>query len=512
MAGKCNNRKVQAMLVLFAEKSLAKANRVEVDEHLRECNVCREDLRVIRETLALVGDLNRANYAPPVSGHPEDYLLYEYAVAPSGLTEGERRDTGLHLLLCAECQAELAQIQLAEAQFGERVLAESSNRVLPCIVRESLAVACGLSANSVRQGSQASAKPASAWERAWSLAHKLNARFWGLVFVVLVLVGMGIWFAMDQTGETRDVVVPQPPVLVSTPSLVPSQIILDVESDKIEKVCAALDKARIPYENENGKINVAATNFARAKEALKAAGLSGALGTGAGAQSLVATPLPSPTAVVEPSQTPLTPAENPLPLASPESASSSQDHDSGSDSVSPQTNDSQAEHSSSTTSGESGHVVTEDSAPQVEAPKPAPAPAYTPSGSGSTRRVIHARPVRSTVAPVRTSVPRASSAPARTAAKPAATSRPAAKPVVRPASQPTKQSVVSQPRSAVKPSTKPAVKPAAPLPNVVEVRTSEPPAATPYRPEQHVEDVAPRAVDMVPDSAPTSVSVPAEKP
>ncbi len=263
----CSSSNIWAMLMPYIDKVLAKQNKREVEDHLRSCQSCREEVRYLIEGAACLHELARFGYKPSFEAHPAKDLLFSYTLDDGSLPDNIYRDIQLHLLICPRCRAEKEIIAQADADFRSRVIADSSQGVPP-ILREAFNRRSPLGQVIGAEPEE----PPTASEHFWAIGHKFNLRFAVSVILAIILGGTCLYFAFSgSSADTPDAVTK----VTATASGVSSAFVpLDIAPDNLAAACEALDRAKIPYENESGCIVVPADKAEAAKKAINSDNLS----------------------------------------------------------------------------------------------------------------------------------------------------------------------------------------------------------------------------------------------
>lgn len=259
----CTSSNIWAMLMPYIDKVLARQNKREVEDHLRACQSCREEVRRLSEGAACLQELARYGYKPSFEAHPAKDLLFSYTLEDGSLPDNICYDIHLHLLMCPRCRAEKEIIAKADADFRSRVIADSSQG-LPPILREAFNRRSPLGQVIGAEPEE----PPTASEHFWALGHKFNLRFAASVILALILGGACLYFAFS--GSSADMPGDVPLATASVSGASSALVPLDVASGNLAAACEALDRAKIPYENENGHIMVASDKAEAAKRAINA--------------------------------------------------------------------------------------------------------------------------------------------------------------------------------------------------------------------------------------------------
>jgi len=113
---KCNNPKIPSLILPYLEGELNKQETSLVEEHIRECPTCGRELKEL-ETLILQLKGNPEAFCPS----PEEIVLYARgAMGPKSEKAGLIEE---HLRICPLCQEEVALIKEVGVEFAGRMRA-----------------------------------------------------------------------------------------------------------------------------------------------------------------------------------------------------------------------------------------------------------------------------------------------------------------------------------------------------------------------------------------------------
>ena len=244
----CHNEYIRAMLVPYAERSLAKSNCAEVEAHLAECPLCKEDVRALRELMRPLNELSKGGYKPLFDGHLSHEQLFKYAMHYSSQTPEEARRIRLHLLLCRACREELELIKQVDRDFRELNVGDSLKWTLPPVLRNLVAPHKRLEA-----AAEADSTPVGlSWEeRLQDVSQKLNLRLAVIIcLVVLVIVG-GLLFMMCSPEEQAGPQVERP----TTVTPVPKVTVQPLTAAWVALPLIDVDRQRALQELQNQKIS-----------------------------------------------------------------------------------------------------------------------------------------------------------------------------------------------------------------------------------------------------------------
>jgi len=275
----CDNQPIADMLVPYVEGTLVEAERLQVADHLRHCPACRDEARRLREAILEVRNLFSAGFRPVTSRHPAAEDLAGLASEPADLPETLRRDLSLHLLECEDCASHMRLLREMDKDLQGRVAPGDTPLLLPRALREEI--------ERVFPGSVAT-EPA-AKEEALPLAEHLTfllSRFnWRPVLATgLAAVVLTVGFLFATSGPKGDVALKSQPTAVPSAASraatvqspaapapqAPAEVFLTVGAGRAEEAARVLDREKIPYENRDGRLYLAAGDLQRARQAVDA--------------------------------------------------------------------------------------------------------------------------------------------------------------------------------------------------------------------------------------------------
>lgn len=122
----CDRPDIAEKLVPFVEGALGEPDRSEVGGHLRRCQACQEEAKLVKESILTLKAAVRTgiwkearDHITPdlLSMHFEDERAREAGFLPnSGLTDAQAKDIRIHLAECADCREELVLLRELEAE------------------------------------------------------------------------------------------------------------------------------------------------------------------------------------------------------------------------------------------------------------------------------------------------------------------------------------------------------------------------------------------------------------
>ncbi|MBQ7529201.1 zf-HC2 domain-containing protein [bacterium] len=202
----CSNDYIRAMLVPYAERTLSRANRAEVDEHLQECPYCKEDVKRILGVLYPLAEISKEKSKPVFEDHPSHSDLYLYIINPEQLSEDNRRDVYLHSLLCAACREELGFIKQIDKDFLNLPPADSVAWTLPKELNKAIYPPVASHVSDLEETSVEETEGEVYWlDRLLALLQKINLRLGIIVGVSLLIVFCGLYFVMCNSDNSDEV-------------------------------------------------------------------------------------------------------------------------------------------------------------------------------------------------------------------------------------------------------------------------------------------------------------------
>ncbi len=134
----CEQPNIAEKLVPYVEGALAEPDRSEVLEHLRGCESCANEVRVIKSSIVTLRHVftRTSQYRPLTHVSAED--LERFAFEPETLTAEVMRSVKLHLAECGECEQEVALLREMEQELAEKVEPVRAPEALPAALREAV--------------------------------------------------------------------------------------------------------------------------------------------------------------------------------------------------------------------------------------------------------------------------------------------------------------------------------------------------------------------------------------
>ncbi|MBQ7501441.1 zf-HC2 domain-containing protein [bacterium] len=256
----CNNYYIQAMLVPYAERSLAKSNRAEVEAHLRECRVCHEDVRRLKELMRPLSELSKSGIRPVFDRHLTHDELFAYVMTPDSLEDDLKRDIRLHSFMCRNCREELDIIAKVERDFADLAPSASADWRLPRTLNDIL------KASKQEKVSLNIEEVEIPWkERLLALVQKINLRLGIIVGIVILLTFCGFCLIMCDSEDEKESV-GKTFTTAEDFSLENSWTDMDLAGADLNSVCEAFKKAGYKYRLIDGKLQISGSD---AKKALK---------------------------------------------------------------------------------------------------------------------------------------------------------------------------------------------------------------------------------------------------
>lgn len=135
----CEQPTIAEKLVPYVEGALAEPDRSEVLEHLRSCEACAAEVRLLKSSIVSLRQVfsRTAQYRPRTHVSVED--LERFAFEPETLTAEVMRSVKLHLAECGECEQEVAMLREMEQELAEKVEPVRAPDALPAALREAVA-------------------------------------------------------------------------------------------------------------------------------------------------------------------------------------------------------------------------------------------------------------------------------------------------------------------------------------------------------------------------------------
>lgn len=255
----CKNYYIQAMLVPYAERSLAKNNRAEVEAHLKECRSCQEDARRLKELMRPLSELSKSGIRPVFDRHLSHEELFAYIMTPAALEDSLRREIRLHAFMCRGCRDELDMIAKVERDFADLAPSASADWRLPRTLNDIL------TAPKQDKAPLNIEEVEIPWkERLLALVQKVNLRLGIIVGIVLLLTFCGFFLIMCDSDEEREE--KGGAAAAMDYSLKNSWAEVDLGGADLNSVCEAFKKEGYKYRLIDGRLQIASAD---AKPALK---------------------------------------------------------------------------------------------------------------------------------------------------------------------------------------------------------------------------------------------------
>ena len=292
----CQNEYIRAMLVPYAERSLAKSNRAEVEAHVAECSSCRDELRRLQEVMRPLSELAKDGFKPVYDAHPSHEQLFNYSVKNPEQSKEERRGIHLHVLMCQSCQGELDLIAQVEHDFSNLSAGDSAKWIMPPVLRNLF------SHSKTRHSGVSEVKHAEniPWrDRLSALMQKINLRLGVVIVAILVTIFCCLYLVMcgggdeeaengnskaqvtAENGKSADRIGSNPGQKGSGAAppgskeaaknlrKVNSWSPVAIGTLELSKACELLDRLRIPYVLADDSLEVSSDDLERANAELK---------------------------------------------------------------------------------------------------------------------------------------------------------------------------------------------------------------------------------------------------
>ncbi len=109
---KCIRPDLSEKLVLYIEHLLGADEQKEVESHIAECELCRDETQALCDNISLIkksaaSGLNLSLSSPC----PDDRMLVEFSESPESLAPGDRKKVESHIESCQECQSILENLR-----------------------------------------------------------------------------------------------------------------------------------------------------------------------------------------------------------------------------------------------------------------------------------------------------------------------------------------------------------------------------------------------------------------
>ncbi len=256
------------MLVPYAERSLAKANRVEVEAHLTECQFCREEVRRLHELMRPLSELAKSGYKPVDDAHPTHEQLFRYAVHDKQQSREERRNIRLHVFMCSDCSKEIQLIEQIEHDFTGYSAAESSRWTMPPVLRNLFSAPSRTSV--IVENALEERIPNI--ERLRAIMQKVNLHLVGVVAAIILLIFICLSFITCGSGEDEQQAKVSPSPANSTAvteSVVKEKwVVLALGDFSPVEACTVLSSQNIAYRSSKGRLEVKDSDLEKAQAAV----------------------------------------------------------------------------------------------------------------------------------------------------------------------------------------------------------------------------------------------------
>lgn len=264
----CQNEYIKAMLVPYAERSLAKANRAEVEAHLTECQFCREEVRRLHDLMRPLSELAKSGFKPVYDAHPTHEQLFRYSVNDRQQSQEEQRNIRLHIFMCNDCSKEIQLIKQVEHDFEGISATDSSRWTIPPVLRN-LLVSPSRTSVIVENALE---EHIPNIERLRALMQKINLHLVGVVAAVILLMFICLSFITCGSGddEPQAKVSPSPSASATVAQeVVPEEwVALPLGDFSPVKACTVLSSQNIAYRSSRGRLEVKSVDLEKAQVAV----------------------------------------------------------------------------------------------------------------------------------------------------------------------------------------------------------------------------------------------------
>ena len=256
------------MLVPYAERSLAKANRAEVEAHLTECQFCREEVRRLHDLMRPLSELAKSGFKPVYDAHPTHEQLFRYSVGDRQQSKEEQRNIRLHIFMCGDCGKEIQLIKQVEHDFEGLSAEDSSRWTMPPVLRNLFA---SPSRTSVIVENALEERIPNI-ERLRAIMQKVNLHLVGVVAAIILLMFICLSFITCGSGddEQQAKVSPSPSSsAVATKTAVKEEwVVLPLGDFSPVEACTVLSSQDIAYRSTRGRLEVKDVDLERAQAAV----------------------------------------------------------------------------------------------------------------------------------------------------------------------------------------------------------------------------------------------------
>lgn|GEM_PF-3133135 len=264
----CQNEYIKAMLVPYAERSLAKANRAEVEAHLTECQFCREEVRRLHDLMRPLSELAKSGFKPVYDAHPTHEQLFRYSFNDKRQSKEEQRNIRLHIFMCSDCSKEIQLIKQVEHDFEGLSAADSSRWTMPPVLRNLFA---SPSRTSVIVENALEERIPNI-ERLRAIMQKVNLHLVGVVAAIILLMFICLSFITCGSGddEQQAKVSPSPSnsVAASEAKVKEEWVVLPLGDFSPVEACTVLSSQNIAYRSARGRLEVKNIDLEKAQAAV----------------------------------------------------------------------------------------------------------------------------------------------------------------------------------------------------------------------------------------------------
>lgn len=257
------------MLVPYEERSLAKANRAEVDAHLKECQFCREEARRLHDLMRPLSELVKSGIKPIYDPHPTHEQLFRYASHDRSLSKEEQRNIRLHIFMCGDCNKEISLIEQVDHDFEGVSATDSSRWTMPPLLRNLFA---SPSRTSVIVENALEERIPNI-ERLRAIMQKVNLHLVGVIAAIILLLFICLSFITCGGGddEQQAKAAPEPSATVAAAVSAPVQeewVALSLGDFSPVEACTVLSSQNITYRSSKGRLEVKSTDLEKAQAAV----------------------------------------------------------------------------------------------------------------------------------------------------------------------------------------------------------------------------------------------------
>jgi hypothetical protein len=133
---KCRRPDLSEKLVLYVEHLLDEKERKELDSHISECELCRDEAQALSDNIGMIKlSASSKSGAPSPSPCPDERMLVEFSESPDLIAPGDRKKLEAHLKGCLECQSILESLREMSAELGDYTDAADSTAKMPEVMK-----------------------------------------------------------------------------------------------------------------------------------------------------------------------------------------------------------------------------------------------------------------------------------------------------------------------------------------------------------------------------------------